>query len=237
MSKNIFLIAFVGSVIFFSSCLTGTEAQKNNEQTNLSNKENINTNISVNETKISPTPSKKTSIDTDWKKYEDKKLGVSFSYPAKLTLEKKGSQIRLFHRINFAHLDPCDAGDEPAKLAKLTDFDVTFSFSKTVKSTKTDTDKSDAQPSTESSEDDDFTEVGKLKGEFFWNASAGCGTNKYVYPLKNDLSLVFEQKIISIFNPAAFQYDENAEAVNQPDVIKPQEETEIIRKILESFEF
>jgi hypothetical protein len=237
MRKNIFLIAFFGSIIFFSSCLTGTEAQKNNEQTNLSNKGNVNTNIAASEPKISPTPAKKTSVEADWKKYEDKKLGVSFSYPAKLTLEKKGSQVRLSHQINFAHTDPCDAGDEPAKLAKLTDFDITFNFSKTAKNTQTKIEKTASQTSTEPSEDDDFTEVGKLKGEFFWNASDGCGTNKYVYPLKNDLSLVFEQKIISIFNPAAFQYDENAEAVNQPEIIKPQEETEIIRKILESFEF
>lgn len=231
---------------FCFSCAVQTEAQKNTNnasvQTNRTESSNDNGTVVKN------------AEAARWKTYKDPKNNFSFRYPPTLALQKKGGNVRLYHSIKFRYQDPCDERDNAPVLNKLIDFDIAFKvvnkdYNTVIREKNGGSAVADNAPNgagepansqkkiDEDFEEGDFTEVGNLKGKFFWLAVEGCGGYEYVYPLGTGKSLVLRQEDISIFNHANSTGGADARALKNPNVISPARQNEIVRQILETVDF
>lgn len=220
------LIITVSSAFCFS-CSVQTEAQKNINNT--SGQANQNT----NQTKSSSDNSTvKDDIDTSqWKTYKDAKNSYSFRYPPNLTVQKKGGKIRLYHFIKYRYQDPCDmSSDNPPFLNKLVDFDVTFKvaekdFANLVKELQ---DKEEAPFEIAKL-------TGKVEGKSVNHTFEFCGSYEYIYPFKQNKSLIIEDQIAGYLDEKAYSEAKKTDAWKNPNVIKPEESARILAKILENF--
>lgn len=223
-NRSLWLILGLYLLTMYSiSCSAQTGALSNSSNPQLSSNQTPVVSPQGNRAESEP-------LDTSkWKKYVDKKNGYSFLYPPNLILQKKGSLVRLYHFIKFRNQEPCDNRSNPPLRAKLIDFDITFEI----------VNKGFESKDWETSGTQVPFEMPKLKrdvaGRSNWYAYDGCGEYEYIYPFKENQSLVIKEQIIGFFSPIAGNEANIKKALQNPALIK--NSADIRNRIIESFDY
>ena len=170
-------------------------------------------------------------IPASWKTYSG--AAFSFRYPPNLILKIKKNQIELSHTVRFRHTDPCDANDNPQKLDRLEDFNVTFTVEKSsVNVGAGEVTKEDWETTSEG-----LIDTGNLQGNVMLNTAEGCGQYVYSFLAKSGKTLKIQRLQISLFNPTSFQYGDDKRALKLKSVITPKQENQTFKSIVESIKF
>ncbi len=169
-------------------------------------------------------------IDSNWKKYSNSVLGLSFNYPPLFVVGQSADAINLIHSIAYKHPDPCDMKGDAKPLERLTDLAVSI---KIVDQDLKAFVQSSSYPGWDYVSKNPFT-LGSLSGYKITEGVEGCGKDVYYFTLSPTKTLIIDDMLITEFSSIIRDYQTY---LNLPGIITPSQKQEMFTKILSTFKF